>query len=230
MRLEAERFAEHLLAADLDSAWLEIEEYSKAGQNSLFLYDRLITPAMYHIGSLWEQDIISVADEHLATGVCDVLLSRYETTLAKKTPRRGAPKRAMLFGIQHERHILGLRMVAALFREAGWEVRFLGADLPLEYAVTNATRWKPDLIGLSLSCQPHLELLPAYTAALEALEHRPAVLVGGRLAALADLRPHVTERTIVLPDLLHVAHWLHNSTQSDADRTLWEEGIRLASS
>jgi methanogenic corrinoid protein MtbC1 len=33
------------------------------------LYQRVIAPAMWRIGDLWEQGAISVADEHLATAL-----------------------------------------------------------------------------------------------------------------------------------------------------------------
>ncbi|MBL0386436.1 cobalamin B12-binding domain-containing protein [Tumebacillus sp. ITR2] len=214
MNLEAERFAEHLLTADLELAWTELERYTRAGQNSLFLYHRLLTPALYHIGRLWERDAISVADEHLATGVCEVLLSRFESSLAAKpVVYKGASKRVLLFGMEQERHILGLRMVASQFREAGWQVRFLGADLPLEYAVNAASRWKPDAIGITLSITRNLPSLELYVNTLEALDHSPTVLVGGRLVSLCDLTPYVSEQTVLVNDLLHLAQWLYGGVQ-----------------
>ncbi|WP_397351496.1 B12-binding domain-containing protein [Paenibacillus sp. Y412MC10] len=38
---------------------------------------RGLAPAMRYVGSLWEQNLITVANEHLASCVCDILLTRY---------------------------------------------------------------------------------------------------------------------------------------------------------
>ena len=210
MPFEVERFANHLLEGDQYAAWDEITHYLEAGLNSLYIYHQVITRAMEHIGTLWEKDIITVADEHLATSVCDVLLTRFDHLLTPPPGRStaAAPPRVMLFCLEKERHSLGIKMLASLFKQAGWEVHLLGPDLPLEFALMSAAKWKPDVIALSVSIFYHLPQLKSYIESLEKLEHRPTVMVGGRLAGLYDLSSYGSDRTLLFRDLPEVYDWL----------------------
>ena len=64
---------------------------------------------MYYIGELWENNEISVADEHLATAVCDMILTELSQ---EKTKNVTIDKKVMLLGLEEEQHYIGLRMVA----------------------------------------------------------------------------------------------------------------------
>ena len=68
-----------------------------------------------------------MADEHLATSVCEWLLVR----LAGRGRRtRGKGRRALVGCSEGELHALAVRMVADVLVEAGWSVLFLGAATP----------------------------------------------------------------------------------------------------
>ncbi|WP_245947309.1 cobalamin B12-binding domain-containing protein [Bacillus taeanensis] len=71
------RFVNCLLAGNQDSAWEVLLEEINNGQDSLTIYHHIITPSMRKIGELWQENKISVADEHLATTTCDFTISRY---------------------------------------------------------------------------------------------------------------------------------------------------------
>ncbi|ALC92853.1 hypothetical protein AM500_16665 [Bacillus sp. FJAT-18017] len=145
------------------------------------IFEEIITPAMQHIGQLWEMNKITVADEHLATGICDYLISRlYPPAQQEETPKS---KKAMFFCVEGERHYLGLKMANLLFEESGWETRYYGPDLPLEYAVAKAENWKPDVVGISVSIVYNLPIVKDYITSLTSLKQPPKVLVGGRIAS-----------------------------------------------
>lgn len=57
------------------------------GAHPLAVMQKLLTPSMAKIGLLWEEDEISVADEHLATTTCDFILSRYREYSLKQIPK-----------------------------------------------------------------------------------------------------------------------------------------------
>ncbi|MGF7029830.1 methanogenic corrinoid protein MtbC1 [Paenibacillus mucilaginosus] len=69
MNFHAELLAETLLSGDFKASWSLIGSQREAGKNSLYIYTRLLTPAMRYIGDLWEQNSVSDADEHLASSV-----------------------------------------------------------------------------------------------------------------------------------------------------------------
>lgn len=199
-----EALASCLLEGDPDQAWACIQQYPDASK--LDVYHNLITPAMQHVGHLWEMNQITVADEHLATATCDFILSK----LVYHRENRQATGKAMFLCLDGEQHYLGLKMVNSLFQEQGWDTRYFGPSLPLEFALKSAENWKPDVIGLSVSIVYHLPKLKQYVQAFTALPDRPAILLGGRLTGQYDLRPYCSENTAILRDLPETEDWLRN--------------------
>jgi len=178
-------------------------------QNRMVLFRDLFTPAMYMIGDLWENNEISVADEHLATGVCDFVLSR----LFQVSEERSGEKKAMFLCLQGEQHYLGIKMINSIFEEKGWETKYFGASLPLEYALKSALQWKPEVIGLSVSIVYNLPVLKNYVRTLGALPHKPAILIGGRLANKYDLVPYSNNQGIIIKSLEQAEKWLDEYAQ-----------------
>lgn len=71
---QAEILASLLLEGNSVKVWENIRKYPQLSR--IEVYQNLITPAMQHIGHLWETNQITVADEHLATATCDFVLSK----------------------------------------------------------------------------------------------------------------------------------------------------------
>jgi len=109
--------------------------------------DEIITPALWLVGELWERGDISVADEHLATEISLRVLA------LQREARRVASSRAglsvMLAAPSGEHHVVALRMVANLLRDAGYRVVMLGGDVPPHALAASATQHEPDVICLS---------------------------------------------------------------------------------
>jgi methanogenic corrinoid protein MtbC1 len=84
-------------------------------------------------------------------------------------------------------------MVADAFQLGGWDVRYLGANVPGASIVQLAADWKADLVGLSASFAQQLrnakETIPRLRVTLRT--SRPAVIIGGlainRFDRLADM-------------------------------------------
>ncbi|MGN1402162.1 MAG: B12-binding domain-containing protein [Bacillus sp. (in: firmicutes)] len=205
--IKAIELAETLLSGKTKEAWQIIKAEENNG--NLNIRQSLITPAMRHIGDLWEANEISVADEHLATAVCDFLIARMAST-EKMTD--AANKRAMFLCVQGEKHFLGLKMAAQLFEENGWEIKYFGADLPLEYALKIASDWNPDAICLSVSIVYHLPILAEYVAQLSALPLKPQILIGSRLAGKYNLHSDPENQVWVIPDFDEMDRWLKSDS------------------
>ncbi|GAM13961.1 cobalamin B12-binding domain-containing protein [Mesobacillus selenatarsenatis] len=205
---KAIELAQHLLEGDQDTSWELIEDERKASKDSLYIYENIITAAMRHIGHLWETNKITVADEHLATSTCDYILARYnwQNGIDKQISSNG--KKAMFLCVENEQHFLGLKMASQLFSEYGWETKFHGPNLPLEYVKKAAEEWKPDAICLSFSILYHAENLRPYIKELEELPHHPVVIVGGRLLSQYEFERYGSDRTLFLKNLEDVNDWL----------------------
>lgn len=206
MNEEVRKFAEYLLEGDA-LASIDFIKY-KQQLTTLEIFDQFFTPAMKYVGELWENNEITVADEHLATGTCDFVLSRLFPWQEEQSSN---DKKAMFLCPEGERHYLGLKMVSSLFVESGWSVRFFGPDLPLDSALKAAEKWQPDVIGLSIAIVYHLPHLQDYVQRFSNLPAHPSIILGGRLAGMYDLKPYCSESTIIFDDL-HAAHlWLKNA-------------------
>ncbi|MBY6038276.1 cobalamin-dependent protein [Fictibacillus nanhaiensis] len=204
---DAEKLARLFLEGDHAEAMNFIKQ--QPNQDKMVLFRDLFTPAMYLIGDLWENNEISVADEHLATGVCDFVLSRLFLVSGEKSVN----KKAMFFCLQGEEHYLGIKMINSLFQEKGWETKYYGASLPLEYALKSALQLKPQVIGLSVSIVYNLPVLKNYVRTLAALPHKPSILIGGRLTEKYDLEPYANNQAIIIKNLNQAEQWLNEYTE-----------------
>ncbi|MBO2946202.1 cobalamin-dependent protein [Paenibacillus sp. F411] len=207
MNMEIEHLAELMLEGLTEECWSLLVRHMDSGRNSLYIYDQLLTPAMRYIGGLWEQNLVSVADEHLASGVCDVMITRYAQQIK---PAQGHGGRAMFLCVEGEYHHLGLKMVSSLFQERGFSTRLYGGNLPLENTMVSAMNWKPEIIGVSASIVYHLPTLMKYTQALQSLSYEPMIVIGGRLIDRYGLQNTLGERALFFPDLLSLNDWLRS--------------------
>ena len=142
------------------------------------LYARVIAPAMWRIGCLWKEGAITVADEHLATALTHrVMASAYGSSFRFAATR---PGRILLAVVEGQRHALGLRMAADVLELGGYEVSYLGEDVPFEALVGAIESRAPDLVGLSGTLTPDTSSLSAAVVELEATFPDIPILLGGQ--------------------------------------------------
>jgi methanogenic corrinoid protein MtbC1 len=174
-------FLRAILAGDQRQAFAVAEEAFERGLG--YLYEDVVRTAMIEVGRLWQEDRISVADEHLATAVV-------EATLASLYPRLAWPvggPSAVIACASPERHQLGARMVGDLLALGGWSTSFVGGDVPLPALVGMATRRGAALVALSVTLPHHLPGVEAAIRDLRGALPGARVLVGGRgLRGLPD--------------------------------------------
>jgi diguanylate cyclase (GGDEF)-like protein len=142
------------------------------------LYGRVIAPAMWRIGCLWEEGAITIADEHLATAITHrVMASAYGMSFGRTATR---PGRILLAAVEGERHGLGLRMAADVLEMGGYEVNYVGEDVPLDALISAIESRDPDLVGLSSTLDFETSSLgPAVSRLTSSFPEIP-ILVGGQ--------------------------------------------------
>jgi len=136
----------------------------------------VIEQAQKEIGRLWEQDRISVAEEHLATAISQVVLSQLFVR-GKLEPRNG--RKVVVACVQGELHDFPARLVADALDRAGFEVRFLGSDVPTDSLCALVEKEKPALLALSVTMSFNLANVAAVTRAVRAGGQRLMIAVGG---------------------------------------------------
>lgn len=179
----ARRYLEAIRAADAAGAYQSVARALDGGMPLAALYQRVITPAMHELGRLWEQGVVTVADEHLATALTHrVLAALRPGAIASGEPSAGRPL-AMLAAVEGEQHALGLRMAADLLEDVGYEAIYLGADVPTEALMQAIASFSPDLLALSAT-MPELGAVLASTVESVRREYPElSVLAGGQASA-----------------------------------------------
>ncbi|MBM7702122.1 cobalamin B12-binding domain-containing protein [Metabacillus iocasae] len=212
MRVAVKQLAELFLKGKVEESLTIMEQWIEKEVPSMEVYEELLTETMYHIGELWEENQITVADEHIASNVCKYIASNYVAAKKKShldQERLKVKNKAMFFCVDEEKHDLGIQMVSNIFKESNWDVRLLGASLPLEDALSFARKWQPDVIGMSVSIAYHLPSIINYTNELQQLSFKPTILVGGRLARIYNLKEYCTDNTLVFQNLKEVHNWIN---------------------
>ncbi|MFQ3544799.1 cobalamin-dependent protein [Halobacillus rhizosphaerae] len=182
-------------------------------------YEAIITPAMYYIGELWETNQISVADEHLATAICDFVISQIK---GKETVRSGNDQssgRALFFGMEEEQHYIGLKMVSESFKAHGYQVRYLGPNLSLEHSLIQINKFKPEVIGLSAALSYRLPGLKEIIKRFSELEWKPLIMIGGRMARKFALEELEADQVMIVKDLHHLSKWFEEGREGLINET-----------
>ena len=175
-------YLDALRAADVAGAYRVASQALAGGMPLAVLYQRVIAPAMHELGRLWDEGAITTADEHLATGVTHrVLAALRPPELLEQSLGQGAERpRALLAAVQGEQHALGLRMAADLLEDGGYEVAYLGADVPTGALVQAVDTLAPNLLGLSATMPASRRRLEDAVEAVRTGFPRLPLLVGGQ--------------------------------------------------
>ena len=139
---------------------------------------RIVQPAMYKVGQLWQENRVSVSQEHLASAISqNVLVGAYMN--ADFLPPNG--KTAVFACVEGNQHALGLRILSDAFETQGWDAVFLGGNVPMQDLLRDLDRRRPALLALSASLPSHLGTARKTIEALRAELGNacPSVWIGG---------------------------------------------------
>lgn len=189
-------FEAAILNGSLAAARLVVRSAVARGLPGASIYAEVLSPALCDIGELWEQNRISVADEHLATAITSRVMVIVSESLASGVS--ASHERLVITGVEGEQHVMGLRMIADVLEGAGYDVLFLGADTPASALVASVARHRPHLVALGATGPGTGERLTEAITALRQIAPALPIVVGGsqaRLAAqvLGDCGVHVAQ-------------------------------------
>ncbi len=179
--------SEALLASD-DARVLHLCRATRdAGASLPTLLQGLVYPLMKRVGTLWENGEITVADEHEITAIMNWVLAALYVDQPFPLPERGT---ALVAASVNEYHEMGAWMVATCLELDGWDVEYLGANVPEDALVSKALELQPQLLALSVSMPFNLSAARSSIAALRAQLPQLRVMIGGQvfqlLPSLAD--------------------------------------------
>jgi MerR family transcriptional regulator, light-induced transcriptional regulator len=180
-----------LRGGDRHAAYRALDEALDDGRELAQVYLEVVQPSMREIGRLWQEDELTVAEEHVATAITEAAMSRmFERVFVWRDVRT---PRLLAACAEDERHQVGLRMLCDLLELAGWETTYLGASVPIESLVDLIVKHQPDAVAISATIAPHVPRVREAIRSIRAatLPRQPLIAVGGRVF-LSD--PSLAER------------------------------------
>ena len=174
-------YASYLAAVregDRRRAFETVETALAAGLGLRTIYLEVFQPALREVGRLWQENQLSVAEEHLATAITLSAMLR----LSGDTELVDTDRTLIAACTETERHEIGLRMLCDFLDLEGWDTVYLGPSVPAESLEQMVRDRQPDVVALSASIAPHIPQLQRTIAAVRAAAgpRQPVFLVGGR--------------------------------------------------
>jgi len=176
----ARRFGDVLRVGDGVAAERVIEDALASGMAPAAIHALVIAPAMVRIGELWEARVITVAEEHLATSVTQRVLIRLFGNQSTGGVLARSRERVLLAAVQGQRHVLGLRMVADILEAAGYDVLYLGEDVPVDSLRGFLLQHRPAVVGLTMGLHGDAASLANALWTIHDADPEIRIMLGGR--------------------------------------------------
>lgn len=149
------------------------------GTEPLALVKNVIGPTMVEIGERWERGELRIAHEH----ACSTVMRGLLFSLMRLYPSNDARRRAVVATPAGESHELGALMVAMLAAMHGWNVLYLGPDLPADEIAYAVMQTGAELLLLSVTSLERQAAWIEIAAIEKSLPPGVRILVGGRAAS-----------------------------------------------
>jgi methanogenic corrinoid protein MtbC1 len=171
------RYLKAQLAGDRREALrLVIQEGLEQGASVLQIQLAVIQEAQREIGRLWQKNVISIAQEHMATAISSTAPSHLYDH-ASRVSSNG--KTVMVACVEGELHDFPARLVADALYLAGFDVRYLGASVPTDSLVSMVVADPPHLLALSVTMTFNVPSLRDAVRRIRAEAQRVPIAVGG---------------------------------------------------
>lgn len=171
-------YLQAILQGERQAALSVAREALREGGSLPRLYLDVIEPAQHEVGRLWETNVIAVADEHRATAITQYVMAQCFPLMDRP---KGCHGRMVMTGVEEELHYVGANMVADVLESHGWDVRFLGTNLPHRGILQAIREHRPDWVGISATT---LLSLPEVSRLIGEIrltfrDSAPRIVVGG---------------------------------------------------
>jgi len=139
-------FLESILKGQRETAATIALEVIRCGHQIIDVYTEIFQESQFQVGHLWESNKISVAEEHMATAITQFVMARVYPLIEPAERVRG---RMVITGVEGEMHQIGANMVADVLEARGWDVRFLGTNMPHQGILKAVEDHRADVVGIS---------------------------------------------------------------------------------
>jgi methanogenic corrinoid protein MtbC1 len=158
-----------------------------SGESVSEIFQNILRPTLRVVGTMWEAGEIDIAQEHYFSEATGALMTRLEEYLMVPDTCRGT---VVLTVAGAESHVIGLRMVGAALREAGWALHYLGANVPARDLFGAVVRENARVLALSATMASHVDSVARtieYVRSRQKLNsYQPLSIIVGGLAFAFD--------------------------------------------
>jgi methanogenic corrinoid protein MtbC1 len=141
------------------------------------LYEYILKKALYEIGQLWEDNIITVASEHIASALVDSILNELYIDIISLNK---VGKSVVCTCVPNEYHRIGIKMISDVFELNGWNSYLTASNTTLEELNDVLIKLNPNALVVSLSIFSHLPALENMLNSLNDDFPDLTILVGGQ--------------------------------------------------
>ncbi len=173
-----EGYMELLLKGDRHSAGKMVVEAVENGISVKDVYLNVFQSSLYEIGRLWQENKITVAQEHYFTAATQLIMSQLYPYISK-TEKTG--RVLVATSVSKELHEIGVRMVADFFEMEGWKTFYLGANTPSESIIKTMINNDADLLLISATISSHIGEVVKLIKTVRSCNdcNDPRIIVGG---------------------------------------------------
>ncbi len=171
-----EGYTTAVLEGDAEKATRIIDQGLAAGIVPSRLYLDVLMPSQVEIGARWHRGDLSIPEEHIATQITLRQMGRLREML--KT-RLKLGLKALVCSVEGDQHFIGAQAVADFMVVDGWEVDFLGADIPTDHLVPFTKAKGCHLVCVSVSLPSLIPIVQRLISELRKIPAGPKIIIGG---------------------------------------------------
>ncbi len=171
-----EQYGRAILEGSTERAAEVIDQGLAAGVIPSKLYLDVLMPVQIEIGARWHRGEVTIPQEHIATQITLRQMARLRSML--KT-RLKLGLKAVVSSVEGDQHFIGGQAVSDFLMVDGWEVDFLGADIPTDHMVMYVKAREAQLVCVSVALTSLVPTAQKLIAELKKLKSPPKIIVGG---------------------------------------------------
>jgi methanogenic corrinoid protein MtbC1 len=178
---KAGAFLQHILAGEVAKARTVIDRELAAGIPFREIYSGIFRLVLQETGRLWQQNKVTIAQEHFVTDVIRRTMEQLHTQIAGSNRISRHKKTVVAACVGEELHDVGMRMVADFFDLDGWNVYYIGANTPAKSIISAVKDQDADVVALSITLPVYLSDLHYLIRSLRAdpATAQVRIIVGG---------------------------------------------------
>lgn len=156
-----------------------VKQALSAGEKAQTIVDEGLVKGLHDCGAGYEAGEKFIPEMLMAAEAMKASMVLLKPHLAAKDAVAGG--KIVLATVEGDVHDIGLELVATMLGSAGFEINFMGPDVPTPAIIEAVKKDKPQILGLSALLTNTMDIMPVIIKKLEdeGLRSSVKVLIGG---------------------------------------------------